>query len=137
MNSKLFSFINKEIKRYSVLAEADSGVLDMSKINDTDDDKARDTDEMSEDTDKNETLTDPTKTTEEDMSDGNAFVSDTKLANFASTLLKAYQTSPKEQIPSEFLDVTPENANKVIKYIEDKLTLNTPTEDIVDNLGNI
>lgn len=136
MSSKLFSFINKEIKRYSLLAEADSGVMDMSKINAKEGDDSE-SDEM-EDTD-DAVLNDPTKTggDKEPTDDNSAYVSDTKLANFASTLLKAYQTTPKEQIPSEFLDVTRENANEVIKYIEDKLALNTPTEDIVDNLGNI
>lgn len=146
MSSKLTSFLTEKIKHYSsLLTEADDS-FDMSKLgdNDANNDKegSPDADEQAnvDINDSEDTLNDPTKLSQEgDIPEGEdgSFVSDTKLANFASILLKAYQTQTPESIPSNLLNVTRQNANEVIKFIEDKLQLAEPTQDVVNKLGNI
>lgn len=145
MSSKLTSFLSEKIKHYSsLITEADDS-FDMSKLGDNESDVKADTsaDESTDDSDSidsEDKPTDPTKLgAEGDVPEGEdgSFVSDTKLANFASILLKAYQTQAPESIPSNLLNVTRQNANEVIKFIEDKLQLAEPTQDVVNKLGNI
>lgn len=54
------------------------------------------------------------------------FVSDTKLAEFAKTLIDAYLAEPpkREEIPSDMLNVTTRNSSAVIEYIRNLLALN-------------
>lgn len=151
MSSKLTSFLSEKIKHYSSLITEADDTFDMSKLGDdnsSDDnngsDKGDNTEasEQTEDgqTEQTEKPADPTKLSAEgDVPEGEdgSFISDTKLANFASILLKAYQTQTPENIPSNLLNVTRQNANEVIKFIEDKLQLAEPTQDVIDNLGNI
>lgn len=146
MSSKLTSFLSEKIKHYSsLITEADDS-FDMSKLGDiganNDKEDSPEADEQADvDIDDSEdTPNDPTKLgSEGDIPEGEdgSFVSDTKLANFASILLKAYQTQAPESIPSNLLNVTRQNANEVIKFIEDKLQLAEPTQDVVNKLGNI
>ena len=141
MSSKLTSFLTEKIKHYSsLLTEADDS-FDMSKLGATEDPDTEDFSDNEEQSEQDgDTAVDPTKTSGEgDVPEGEdgSFVSDTKLANFASILLKAYQTQAPESIPSNLLNVTRQNANEVIKFIEDKLQLAEPTKDVVDKLGNI
>lgn len=146
MSSKLTSFLSEKIKHYSSLITEADDAFDMSKLGDdnNDDDKGDNTEasEQAEDgqIEQAEKPADPTKLSAEgDVPEGEdgSFISDTKLANFASILLKAYQTQTPENIPSNLLNVTRQNANEVIKFIEDKLQLAEPTQDVIDNLGNI
>lgn len=145
MSSKLTSFLSEKIKHYSsLITEADDS-FDMSKLGDNESDVNEDTsaDESTDSSDSinsDNKLSDPTKLgAEGDVPEGEdgSFVSDTKLANFASILLKAYQTQAPESIPSNLLNVTRQNANEVIKFIEDKLQLAEPTQDVVNKLGSI
>jgi hypothetical protein len=64
------------------------------------------------------------------------YISDTKLAMYATTLLKAYQAKPTK-IPSELMNVTVQNAAQVIKYIEDCVQLDEPTNEIASDLTKI
>ena len=146
MSSKLTSFLSEKIKHYSSLITEADDTFDMSKLGDDNSGSDKgDNIEASEQTEGGQTEQtekpeDPTKLgAEGDVPDGEdgSFVSDTKLANFASILLKAYQTQTPENIPSNLLNVTRQNANEVIKFIEDKLQLAEPTQDVVDKLGNI
>lgn len=144
MSSKLTSFLSEKIKHYSSLITEADDTFDMSKLGDNSDDN-NDSDkgdniEASEQTKQTEKPVDPTELgAEGDVPEGEdgSFISDTKLANFASILLKAYQTQAPESIPSNLLNVTRQNANEVIKFIEDKLQLAEPTQDVVNKLGNI
>ena len=94
MSSKLTSFLTEKIKHYSsLLTEADDS-FDMSKLGDNDNKEANpETSEPadSEVNDSEENPVDPTKLgSDGDIPDGEdgSFVSDTKLANFASILLQ-------------------------------------------------
>lgn len=57
------------------------------------------------------------------------FVSDTKLAEFAKTLIDAYLAEPpkREEIPSDLLNVTTRNSSAVIDYVRNLLALNRDT----------
>lgn len=129
MHSGIKDYLSSRIKVYSVITEADEP--DKEVESDTPDASAEQAPDINN-------LPDPTKTgdTEGDIPAGadGAFVSDTKLANFASILIKAYQTAPKHVIPDKYLNVTRQNANEVIKYVESQLELNEPTDQMVDNL---
>lgn len=124
-DSKLFSTLDKYISNYTIIAEADQLPFPESP----EEDPSAQTDNI----DPTET---PAPETIPDNEEG-AFISDTKLAMFANTLLKAYQTKPKGPVPNELLNVTSQNANEVIKYISDNLELDQPTNDITDDLSNI
>lgn len=143
MSSKLTSFLSEKIKHYSSLITEADDTFDMSKLDDNNkEEDISETDKQPENEpiEQTENSADPTKLGAEgdvpENEDG-SFISDTKLANFASILLKAYQTQTPENIPSKLLNVTRQNANEVIKFIEDKLQLAEPTQDVVDKLGKI
>lgn len=141
MSSKLTSFLSEKIKHYSSLITEADETPDMSGVKPEDNQEEDNIDFDSANDDTPDTgAEDPTKLgVDGDIPDGEdgSFVSDTKLANFASILLKAYQTQTPESIPSNLLNVTRQNANEVIKFIEDKLQLAEPTQDVVNKLGNI
>ena len=66
-----------------------------------------------------------------------AFISDTKLAMFANLLLKAFMAPPSTDIPENLQNVTAQNANQVIAFIESRMNLQKPTNNIVDDLSKI
>ena len=66
---------------------------------------------------------DPSKIAEVD---NGTFVSDIGNAEMAKTLLKALTVAkPNEQIPAEFQTVTTDNADVVIRYVKNMLSLNS------------
>lgn len=76
--------------------------------------------------------------------DAGTFVSDIKKAEFAETLLRALKTPvpPAGQIPAQYQNVTTQNADEVINFVTNFVTLDTAlaqTDDseIVDALKGV
>lgn len=82
---------------------------------------------------------DPTETPEGETPDNEdgSYISSVKLSMYASLLLKAYTAKPVNDIPDQYRNVTSENANEVIKYIEDSLNMSQSQNAIADNLSQI
>lgn len=83
---------------------------------------------------------DPTETPETGdipQNEEGAFISDTKLAMFANLLLKAFMAPPSTDIPENLQNVTARNASQVIAFIESRMNLQKPTNNIVDDLSKV
>ena len=83
---------------------------------------------------------DPTETPEPGdipQNEDGAFISDTKLAMFANLLLKAFMAPPSTDIPENLQNVTANNAAEVISFIESRMNLQKPTDNIVADLSKI
>lgn len=83
---------------------------------------------------------DPTETPETGdipQNEEGAFISDTKLAMFANLLLKAFMAPPSTDIPENLQNVTAQNASQVIAFIESRMNLQKPTNNIVDDLSKV
>lgn len=83
---------------------------------------------------------DPTETPETGdipQNEEGAFISDTKLAMFANLLLKAFMAPPSTDIPENLQNVTANNASQVIAFIESRMNLQKPTNNIVDDLSKV
>lgn len=141
--SKLFSTLDQFMDQYKVVKEADENPFPEEPTEDEDGDAAENEDISLDDLgdiQEDGTEEDPTETPAPDDIPNNEkgeYISDTKLAMFANTLLKAYQAKPPASIPNELLNVSAANANEVIKFIEDSLTLDKPTNDITSDLTKI
>lgn len=84
-------------------------------------------------------LPDPTETAVTDAAaqannNQGAYVSDIKLAMLANLLLRAYMAIPEGAIPPQFSEITDQNANEFIQYIETVLDANKASDDIKSQL---
>lgn len=84
-------------------------------------------------------LPDPTETAVTDAAaqannNQGAYVSDIKLAMLANLLLRAYMATPEGAIPPQFSEITDQNANEFIQYIETVLDANKASDDIKSQL---
>lgn len=138
---KLFEYLNGEKSKYIKKINEASGPFPTG--DDENEDKSTDNETEDSDT-SDETLDDALNTpqdsvdpTETPAEDQNVAISDTKLAMMANIILKAYMAQPGDDIPENLQTVTPENANEVIKFVEDKLTLDSPTQKLEDSLTAI
>lgn len=138
--SKLFSTLDQFMNQYKVVKEADDNPFPEEPVEGEDENIDINIDDSEQQSQEEQPVEDPTETpAPQDIPDNEngEYISDTKLAMFASTLLKAYQSKPNGPIPSELLNVTRQNANQVIKFIEDNLQLDQPTDDITNDLSKI
>lgn len=87
-------------------------------------------------------LPDPTETAVTDAAaqannNQGAYVSDIKLAMLANLLLRAYMATPEGAIPPQFSEITDQNANEFIQYIETVLDANKASDDIKSQLEQL
>lgn len=116
------------------------------------DDEKDEIDDLNDEDENPNNLSDPTvqdntdTINPEDNADveNGEFISDLKKAEFAKLILNALMQTPPEMgtIPDEYLNVTTNNADEVIKFIKNIISLNSSlslddgNSDIVDALQN-
>lgn len=135
LKSKLSRMIDRRIKTYR-LYESD-GPFPTEEPNEEED--PMDQEDPNAEMPPAEDLPDPTETPageHPDNEDG-AYISDNKLSMYASLLLKAYTAKPPTDLPEQFKNVDSNNADEIIKFIEDSLIAGGSQTTIADNLSKI
>lgn len=137
-NTNLFKTLDTLTKQY-LIKEADEEELPFPTGDEEDQGNEQVDAEVEMDINKPQ-ADDPTETPEPGdipQNEKGTFISDTKLAMFANLLLKAFMAPPSTDIPENLQNVTANNANELIEFVESRLNLQKPTNNIVDDLSKI